>query len=41
MFEVGGVSEEVAHEALRLASMKLPVRTRVVTREESGDAHEG
>ena len=41
MFEVGGVPEDVAHEALRLASMKLPVRTRVVTREESGDSHEG
>src|SRR5690625_891002 len=41
MFEVGGVSEEVAHEALRLASHKLPVRTRIVSREESGDSHEG
>ena len=40
MFEVGGVSEEVAYEALRLASHKLPVRTRIVAREESGDAHE-
>src|SRR5699024_9459429 len=33
MFEVGGVSEEVDHEALRLASHKLPVRTRIVSRE--------
>jgi len=41
MFEVGGVSEEVAHEALRLASHKLPVRTRIVSREESGESHEG
>lgn len=41
MFEIGGVSEEVAREALRLASHKLPVRTRVVTREESGDSSEG
>lgn len=41
MFEVGGVSEEVAYEALRLASHKLPVRTRIVSREESGDSHEG
>ena len=40
MFEVGGVSEEVAYEALRLASHKLPVRTRIVAREESGDSHE-
>src|SRR5690625_7890334 len=38
---VGGVSEEGTHEALRLASHKLPVRTRIVSREESGDSHEG
>lgn len=30
LFEVGGVSEEVAREALRLAAQKLPVRTRFV-----------
>ncbi len=36
LFEVGGVSEEVAREALRLASHKLPIRTKVVTREEVG-----
>ena len=36
MFEVGGVSEEVAHEALRLAGHKLPVRTKIVQREEVG-----
>jgi large subunit ribosomal protein L16 len=36
MFEVGGVSEEVAREALRLAAMKLPVRTKVLSREEVG-----
>ncbi|KRN03133.1 50S ribosomal protein L16 [Levilactobacillus senmaizukei DSM 21775 = NBRC 103853] len=36
MFEVGGVSEETAREALRLAAMKLPVRTKVLTREEVG-----
>ena len=33
MFEVNGVSEEVAREALRLASMKLPVKTRTIVRE--------
>lgn len=33
MFEVGGVSEEIAREALRLASNKLPVRTKFVVRE--------
>lgn len=36
MFEIGGVSKEVAQEALRLASHKLPVRTKIVTREEVG-----
>jgi large subunit ribosomal protein L16 len=30
MFEVAGVSEEMAREALRLASHKLPVRTKIV-----------
>jgi len=39
MFEVGGVSEEVAREALRLASHKLPVKTKFVKRE-SGDSNE-
>ena len=36
MFEIGGVSEEVAREAFRLASNKLPVRTKFVKREEVG-----
>ncbi|MFD2617384.1 50S ribosomal protein L16 [Terrilactibacillus laevilacticus] len=41
LFEVGGVSEEVAREALRLASHKLPVKTKFVKREEvGGDASE-
>ena len=35
MFEIAGVSEEVAREALRLASHKLPIKTKVITREES------
>ncbi len=30
LFEVGGVSEEVAREALRLASHKLPIKTKFV-----------
>lgn len=33
MFEIGGVSEEVAREALRLAQHKLPIKTRVITKE--------
>lgn len=34
LFEVAGVSEEIAREALRLASHKLPVQTRIVERDE-------
>ena len=33
MFEISGVPEEVAREALRLASHKLPVQTKFVKRE--------
>ncbi|RJQ53565.1 MAG: 50S ribosomal protein L16 [Actinobacteria bacterium] len=36
MFEVAGVDETVAREAMRLASHKLPVQTRFVTRQEGG-----
>lgn len=36
MFEVAGVPEPVAKEALRLASHKLPIRTRFVARHEGG-----
>jgi len=35
IFEIGGVSEEVAREAVRLASHKLPVKTRFLTRGEA------
>lgn len=34
MFEIDGVSEVIAREALRLGAMKLPVLTRVVVRED-------
>ncbi len=34
MFEVGGVDEEVAKEALRLGSHKLPIKTRFVRKGE-------
>ena len=34
MFEIDGVSDVVAREALRLAAMKLPIKTRVVQRED-------
>ena len=36
MFEIDGVSEEVAREALRLAANKLPVKTKCVVREGYG-----
>ena len=36
MFEIAGVPEEVAREALRLAAHKLPMRTQFVKREEYG-----
>jgi large subunit ribosomal protein L16 len=42
MFEVAGVPEEVAREALRLAAMKLPVKTKIIEREEvGGESDEG
>jgi len=39
MFEVAGVSEEVAREALRLAMHKLPIKCKFVKRE-SGEVNE-
>ena len=33
MFEIAGVGEDIAREALRLASHKLPIRTKIVKRE--------
>lgn len=42
MFEVAGVSEEVAREALRLAMHKLPIKCKFVKREEiGGERNEG
>ena len=39
MFEIDGVPDDVAREALRLGAAKLPVRTKVVTRIDAGVAH--
>ena len=36
MFEIAGVSEEVAREALRLASHKLPIKTKFIKKEDMG-----
>ena len=38
MFEISDVSEEVAREALRLASHKLPIKTKFVMKENKGGA---
>jgi len=41
MFELAGVSEEIAREALRLAAHKLPIKTKFVKREDvGGEANE-
>ena len=37
MFEISGVTEEVAREALRLASHKLPITTKFVKKEQGGE----
>jgi large subunit ribosomal protein L16 len=34
MFEIDGVNDDIAREALRLAAMKLPIKSRVVVRED-------
>lgn len=34
MFEIDGVADGIAREALRLAAMKLPVKTRIVQRDD-------
>ncbi|MBQ9365300.1 MAG: 50S ribosomal protein L16 [Schwartzia sp.] len=44
LFEIDGISEEVAKEAMRLAGHKLPIKTKFVTREdaqEGGEVNEG
>lgn len=41
LFELAGVSEEIAREAMRLAANKLPIKTKFVKREElGGEANE-
>ena len=36
MFEIAGVDEELAREAMRLAANKLPIKCKFVTKEETG-----
>ena len=40
MFEIAGVSEEIAREALRLASHKLPIKTKIVAADAAPEAEE-
>ena len=40
MFEINGVDEATAREALRLASHKLPIKCKFVKKEESGEINE-
>jgi len=41
MFEIGGVPEETAREALRLAGYKLPIKTRFMKREAEQEGTKG
>ncbi|MCL4439768.1 MAG: ribosomal protein L16, partial [Firmicutes bacterium] len=41
LFELAGIPEEVAKEAMRLASHKLPIKTKFISRGEVGEAGEG
>ncbi len=38
MFEISGVDEAIAREAFRLASHKLPIKTKFVMKEKGGDS---
>lgn len=42
LFEIAGIPEETAKEALRLAQHKLPIKTKIITREKrtDGDSNE-
>ncbi len=37
MFEIGGVNEELAREAMRLAANKLPIKCKFITKEMGGE----
>lgn len=40
LFEIGGISEETAREAMRLAANKLPIKCKFVKKEETGGEQE-
>ena len=41
MFEMAGVNEEIAREAMRLASHKLPIKCKFITKDAEAPANEG
>lgn len=41
MFEIAGVDEATAREALRLAAHKLPIKTKFIMKENGGENNEG
>jgi large subunit ribosomal protein L16 len=40
MFEIDGVADDIARDALKLGAAKLPIKTRIVARIDSGLAAE-
>jgi large subunit ribosomal protein L16 len=40
MFEIDGVADDIARDALKLGAAKLPIRTRIVTRLDAGQVTE-
>lgn len=40
MFEITGVQDDMAREAIRLAAHKLPIKCKLIKREEAGEVHE-
>ena len=41
LFEIAGVTEDIAREAMRLAGHKLPCKTKFIAKEQEGEANEG
>ena len=40
MFEIDGVADDIARDALKLGAAKLPIKTRIVARIDAGQAAE-
>lgn len=41
LFEIAGVTEDIAREAMRLAGHKLPCKTKFIAKEQESEANEG